>query len=242
MKISQSNHCRILSHQYIQWNIITYQYQYLQFLSRNIRNHHPFQVLYLKCSYLRLVKQYAMLNMGISINSLKRHSTFISRHYNKPGGRSTKIQQEIPKHIISIMLILLPGTVTNPHPLQRDIPPGCTLPDADDLQNEVSWTNCSQPCSQFQSLHFPPQYPSQKVSATVQYINRGPFVEIPCKCMVTFYLRNIRTRWTCKKNPWVPHWCGETFGEQTMDNTSTCQQTLFQQWNTGVLAVLHCGV
>lgn len=51
--------------------IITYQCQYLQFLSRNIGNHHPFQVLYLKCSYLLLVKQYAMLNMGISINSLK---------------------------------------------------------------------------------------------------------------------------------------------------------------------------
>ena len=45
----------------------------------------------------------------------------------------------------------------------------------------------------------------------LQYINRGPFVEIPCKCMVTFYLKHIKRWWTCMKNPWVPHWCGGTF-------------------------------
>ena len=173
-------------------NIITYQYQYLQFLSRNIRNHHPFQVLYLKCSYLRLFKQYAMLNMGISINSLKRHSTFISRHYNKPGGRSTKIQQEIPKHIISIMLILLPGTVTNPHPLQRDIPPGVHFP----MQMLYKLRLAEQIVANVLSISVPPLPTPVSIPKKCQlrYINTGSFVEIPCKCMVTFYLKNIRTR------------------------------------------------
>lgn len=146
----------------------------MQFLSRNIGNHHPFQVLYLKCSYLRLFKQYAMLNMGISINSLKRHSTFISRHYNKPSGRSTKIPQEIQN-------------ISYPHPLQRDIPPGVHFP----MQMLYKLRSAEQIVANVLSISVPPLPTPVSIPKSVSYgtSTGGPLSK---------YHANVWSRFTSK--------------------------------------------
>lgn len=90
--------------------------------------------------------------MGISINSLKRHSTFISRHYNKPSGRSTKIPQEIQN-------------ISYPHPLQRDIPPGVHFP----MQMLYKLRSAEQIVANVLSISVPPLPTPVSIPKSVSY-------------------------------------------------------------------------
>ena len=101
--------------------------------------------------------------MGIPINSLKGtvplFQVMTTSLVEDPRRSSRKSKTY---HIHHCDLVARNCHIQPLHPLQRDIPPGIHFPDANALQTEVSWTNCSQCPNNFSpSISHPAIHPKE---------------------------------------------------------------------------------